>query len=200
MEIKKAIKIVLGAIATILLGAIGSGVWEKVLSPGLIYVAKLTTSLISLVSESYSNSIYERASNIPINDETATIVSAVILLFIFMVFFAFVVSSQKNQLIIKIFHRSLVRMFTGWRGIIIQIVAFYVLIFLISAQVSVIYIQRYSTKQMEILRPYIGEHKYHSLKSEFLQIHTKSDFNDFLQKIEEQAKKYKVKIDKFKNV
>ena len=54
----KLVKIILGVIGTILIGAIGSGVWERFLSPLIDSTASRLASLFSLVSKSYANSLY----------------------------------------------------------------------------------------------------------------------------------------------
>ena len=57
-------KLIIGGIATIILGAIGSGVWEKLLSPLLSSIGGSISSFLSSVSTSYSDSLYSRAANI----------------------------------------------------------------------------------------------------------------------------------------
>ena len=53
---------------------------------------------------------------------------------------------------------------------------------------------------MEILRPYVGEQEYHLLKSTFLQIESKEDFEDLLQRIRDLAKENNIELSEFKNV
>ena len=44
-------------------------------------------------------------------------------------------------------------------------------------------IKLYSTKQMEIIRPYIGEKQYFTLCSDYLRIKNKEDFDNFLKNL-----------------
>ena len=54
---------VLGGIAgAIILGAIGSGVWERLLSPALSWLSTSTAALLSSMSSAYEESIYVRAA------------------------------------------------------------------------------------------------------------------------------------------
>lgn len=53
---------------------------------------------------------------------------------------------------------------------------------------------------MEILRPYVGEQKYHFLKSTFLQIESKEEFEGLLKKMEELPKENDIRLGQFKNV
>lgn len=199
MNLKTIIKFVLGAFATIILGAIGSGVWEKLLSPGLTHASHAITSFISSISTSYSNSIYSRASNISYHDETAILASFLFLL-VFIGLFVFALNTKKEHLFIGILHRSFVEQYKGWWGIVQSGAFLVVIFFLIVTQTSVTYIQSYTSKQMEILRPYVGEQKYHLLKSDFLQIESKEEFEGLLKKMEDLAKENDIKLGEFKNV
>lgn len=55
----KYTRIFFGIVATIFLGAIGSGVWEKFLSPVSSSTTTFIASLFSSLSDSYANSLYE---------------------------------------------------------------------------------------------------------------------------------------------
>ena len=55
---KKYIKVILGVILTILLGAVGSGVWEYVLKPSLGSVSEFILNIATLGIETFKNDIY----------------------------------------------------------------------------------------------------------------------------------------------
>ena len=55
-------KIIGGISATILLGAIGSGLWERFLSPFVDYIKYKVVQTISVFYTGYLDSIYQRAS------------------------------------------------------------------------------------------------------------------------------------------
>ncbi|QKQ25157.1 hypothetical protein [Candidatus Reidiella endopervernicosa] len=61
MNFKTILKVIVGIIVTIVLGAIGSGVWERILSPALDWIYRFSVGLISKVSIDYKNNIYEAA-------------------------------------------------------------------------------------------------------------------------------------------
>lgn len=54
----KYLKVTLGIIATILLGAIGSGVWEYLLKPSFGTISELTLNIITFGIESFKNDLY----------------------------------------------------------------------------------------------------------------------------------------------
>src|SRR5664280_2405003 len=62
MTFRSAAQIVGGIIAAIILGAIGSGVWERFLAPASDATYRVLVGLISTVSLSYKDSIYEAAA------------------------------------------------------------------------------------------------------------------------------------------
>ncbi|MEQ1741779.1 MAG: hypothetical protein ABL869_04670 [Candidatus Nitrotoga sp.] len=190
----KIIKLFFGALATIFLGAIGSGFWEKFLSPLLGYLSKLITSTISSLSTSYSDSIYTKASNI-----TSTNGDAVIIIFFFISFglFIYALNSKKENTFIRILHHSANMNFQGWFGIINTGAFFIVAIFSLSTAATIQQIRMYSVKQMEIVRPYMGEDKYLQLRSEYLRIKTKTDFDKFIDKLNSSAKSASISLEKF---
>ena len=195
MKIPKPIKIFLGALVTIFLGAIGSAVWEKALSPLLSYLFSGITSTISSLSSSYSDSIYSRAS-----DLFDTSSDSVRILFLFVVFcglFFFALNSKKESRYVTFFHKAITDHFRGWVGIIYSGSILIVLLFMLSRQTIVERIQGYSVKQMEILRPYVGEEKYLHIRSDYLRMRSKRDFDIFSQKLYDTAKAVSVDVPKF---
>jgi len=59
---KKILTGIAAVLGTILLGAIGSGLWERCLSHLLDWIVKLVVSGMSLASNTYKNGIYEEAA------------------------------------------------------------------------------------------------------------------------------------------
>ncbi len=59
---KKVLTVVAGVIGTILLGAIGSGLWERCLSPVADWTIKVVVSGMSLLSSTYKNGIYQEVA------------------------------------------------------------------------------------------------------------------------------------------
>jgi hypothetical protein len=61
MNIKsKALKWILGIAATVVLGALGSGLWQNVLGPSLHFITRWGLDLASLGFASYKNSVYQQ--------------------------------------------------------------------------------------------------------------------------------------------
>lgn len=191
------IKLFFGVLATITLGAIGSGLWEKIMSPLLGYLSNSITSTISSLSTSYSDSIYVKASNISSTNDNAAFS---ILFFIAMGLFIYALSSKKQNKYIGAFYRGGITPFQGWFGIINTGAVFIVAIFALTTKATVQQIQLYSVKQMEIVRPYVGEDKYLQLRSEYLKMKTKTDFDKFIVHLNTSAKDASIVIDKLSSI
>ena len=112
MKIKNVIKIILAAIATILLGALGSGVWEKILSPFLSYIGNVITTTASSLSSTYSDSIYRAASNIHFLGQSG-ITLLFLMLLVFVGLFIFSLGSKKENKLVSIFHEAFTSTFKG---------------------------------------------------------------------------------------
>ncbi|WP_046156897.1 hypothetical protein [Chromobacterium vaccinii] len=179
MKFGNAVKVLLGILGTILLGAIGSGFWERVLSPFLGYLSSALTSTLSDASKTYSNSIYTTAANLFTPNSTEGL-GVVLLLLVFSWLFLNAVSSKKESRFIEILHRAMTMQFKGWFGIAYCGAMLIFLFFMMARQATVEKIQSYSYQKMEIARPFIGEQKYLMLRSRYLQIKTKEDFDRFL--------------------
>lgn len=178
MKIPNSIKIILSFFATIILGAIGSGVWEKVLSPLLSYLSKGVTSTLSSLSSTYADSIYARASDLhaPYSSDK---VGIILLLVVCSGLFVYALNSKKESRLATFLHEVITTQFQGWYGIISSGSILIVLLFMLTSQSTVERIKGYSQKQMEILRPYIGEKKYFQMRSDYLRIRNKKDFEQF---------------------
>ncbi len=196
MKLNNTIKIILGALATIVLGAIGSGFWEKILSPLLSYLSNLITSTLSSLSSSYSNSIYSRAADL-YSPNASDSLSIIILFLVFSGLFLSALSSKRENAFIRILHDSAIGPYKGWVGIINSGAMLIIVIFFMSRQATIEQIQSYSVKQMEIVRPYIGEEKYLRLRSDYFRMRSKVDFNHFLEQLYASAKSASVSIDEF---
>jgi hypothetical protein len=187
MKLNNTIKIILGAIGTVVLGALGSGLWERVVAPLLGYVSSAITTALSSVSKAYSDSIYESAANLYTPNATEGL--AVVLLFlVWAVLLVHAIRHTEQNTFLVILRRATAMQFHGWIGIAQAGVILAVLLFLMAKQVTVEGIQSYSFRQMEIARPYVGEHKYAQLRSTYFQMKTKADFDAFLRDLIASAK------------
>lgn len=196
MEIKKFVKIILGVMLTILLGAIGSGVWERLLSPTLSKISNLITSSVASISDRYSDSIYSTASYLVSFDQSRT-VHLLLFLFIFFGLFAYAIYSKKDNKILSLINKAMMTYCRGWSGIIFSGAFLIVIFFLIATDSTTREIRYYSTKNMEIVRPYIGEKQYLMLRSNYLSMNNKDDFKKFLENLYAAASTTPIKIKKF---
>lgn len=196
MKFSNILKVLGAGLATILLGAIGSGVWEKILSPGLRNLSEFTTTTLSSLSQTYSDSIYSRASSIELyNRSDAGGLILVIMLFAWI--FIRALGSKTDNSTVRTIHRAMTNQFKGWDGIFFSGAFLIFIFFLMATDTTVSEIKRYSVKNMEIVRPYIGENSYLQLRSKYLQVKNESDFQSFLSEINTIAKAKNIKIDSF---
>lgn len=196
MKLNNVTKLILGTIGTIVLGAIGSGLWERVLSPFLSFASTSITSALSSISKTYSDSIYSAASNLYTPNSTEGL-GVIILFLVSCGLFAIAISSKKENIFVGIFHRSLMFQFQGWFGIVQSGALIVVMLFLMSKQATVEKIQSYSYKQMEVLRPYVGEQKYMQLRSAYFKMHSKEDFDRFREDLAANGKLAGITIETF---
>lgn len=87
--------------------------------------------------------------------------------------------------------------FQGWFGIVQSGALIVVMLFLMSKQATVEKIQSYSYKQMEVLRPYVGEQKYMQLRSAYFKMHSKEDFDRFREDLAANGKLAGITIETF---
>ncbi len=182
MEIKKITKVALGIAATIILGAIGSGVWEKLLSPFISFLGNTLSSTIAKISSSYSDSIYTKAAILETVDYSDR--AAVLIIFIFMVLaFIYSINTLKEIRPVRLSIESVKECFSGWRGVIFS-GAFILIIFILISRDSLVRdIQNYSLKHMEIVHPHVTEKEYLLLRSQYLQMTNENDFKEFTKKL-----------------
>lgn len=192
----KILKICLAFCGTIFVGAIGSGVWEKLLSPMLSYLLGAITYVLSRISVTYEDLIYQNASTISYEGQSGLI----LLLGMLFLSLACIFNSTKNlehSTLAKLANIVLSSYIKGWSGLVIGFSLFVFSTFLLSKQTSVFKVRQYSVKSMHIVRPHIGEEGYYKLYSEYLLIKDKNDFDRFLTKIEEYDSNYGIGMDPF---
>ncbi|HAS8112859.1 TPA: hypothetical protein I7666_06085 [Vibrio vulnificus] len=181
------IKILGGIFATIFLGAIGSGLWERFLSPFFDWASLKTVSIISSLSNKYLDSIYYNAANFEPN-LVESMFRYLILTSVFSVFFIYSLEEKMQA------RNAIGRFLTSWPVIIFN-----------GAFVIVLYVgmvtdkESYNVKNnvernIEIIRPYLSESEYFHLKSEFLRIEGKTDFTNLNTKLIAHAHENKIKI------
>ena len=185
----------LGALfGTILLGAIGSGVWERMLAPLLNSISNNLTKILSKISVGFSDSLYADAALISGGrwvDESFW--KLLFLISIILIIKFLKEKSNKFSELLNEFTKSVPYIAT-------VIFIFTVGFFLISRTNSINQINRQSSVNMETIRPYIGEQKYLELRSDYLLIKNEADFDQFQDKLKKygrdngfETKKYSAK-------
>lgn len=197
MTQKTILKIIGGITATIILGAVGSGVWERILSPGLDWLFRCVVDLISNISLNYKNGIYESAAK-GFHEDYSLRIFSITLLFISL--FLFIYASRKHERINQLIFQPLLnhKKWLQWAALIASTAFMYLVLFSVGRHDAINRITTYSMQSMEILRPYIGEQKYLFLKSEYLQIKSADEFIQFNASIVEKAKENSVSLPNFK--
>ena len=189
----RLLKIVGSLAAAIILGAIGSGVWEKILSPAISWLSSATAEFISTFSSSYENSIFQRAAR----DMTDLYPVKIVFLILFIIGFS-LVTSMLLQLLAKYSFQERtqrrLKFLLGANGLFLGI-AIVVMSFISIAKVDAAQkIKEKSFRSLEILRPYIGEQEYLVLRSTYYSIDNKSDFDVFRSLVRTHAGKINKKV------
>ncbi|WP_440878078.1 hypothetical protein [Vibrio natriegens] len=193
MSIAKIIKYVLGALVTVFLGALGSGLWETAVSPFISYIYRLTNTLIASIYSGYYDSVYNAATSefsyaymIKISSLILLVCGAVLLsrLFDFQALFS---------KLFKVDNR-LVGSFLKGQATGIAIASLMVGYFMLVRADSIQIVQSYSHMSMEILRPYVGEQEYRLLKSEYYSVTNEADFKEFNSKIVQFSETFQLKL------
>jgi hypothetical protein len=187
------IKIIGGLIGAIFIGAIGSGLWERFLSPAVDSSYRFIVSLFSNLYSGYLDSIYVEASkNLPDIYQKKI---AFLILTIFSGYLVFV-SLKYGGWQSPFFKRIGVRLnrVLPFNGLLMGFSIFIISYFALAKFDYVQEIKSYSQHSLEILRPYIGENEYLMLKSEYYQIGSSKDFFIFNDNIIEQANKHEVNL------
>lgn len=198
MKFSSIAKGILGLIGAVIIGAIGSGVWEKLLSPALSYISNSITSALASISTSFSDGIYKTASNLGVTCDSG-VESLLFLSMIFFALFIYVLYTlrERNQAF-RVIHKMLVLPFQGITGLLYVVPILIFLLIVDSRAYTIVQIQHYSTKQMEIVRPYIGENKYLVLRSQFLSMQRREDFEKFLNDLYAISKEHSINVEEFK--
>jgi len=178
MKPKTILKIVGGIVGTILLGAIGSGFWERLLAPGLDWIFRTSVQLINSVSLNYKNGIYEAAAKGFHEDYSHRVFLIGILL---LSFFMSIYAARKHEKMNDRFLQRYLRHKEFFQNLAVLLTfAFIVMSFYsVGRHGAINQITTYSIQSLNILRPFVGEKKYLLLKSEFFLIRSFDQFADF---------------------
>ena len=184
----KTIWNILGGIAaTVILGAVGSGVWERLLSPALDWMFRTSVDLVSTVSLRYKNGIYEAAAK-GFHEDYSLRIFAIALLFLSLFFLIYAMRKHDgmNQRFIQplLSRKGLAQ----WIAVVASIAFALMVFYSVARHQATNQITTYSIQSMDILRPYIGEEKYILFRSNFLLIKSADQFERFNLSLIQEAK------------
>jgi uncharacterized membrane protein YjgN (DUF898 family) len=192
-DLQRFLKVIGSIVAAIILGAIGSGVWERVLSPALSKLSDATASVVSGISSGYEEAIYQRAAR----DTTDLYPMKIAMLILVLVGVALVVTIALRALAqsnVQERTQRRIHRFFGIQGLSLGL-SLVLMAFISMARLDAAsQIKESSLRSLEILRPYTGENTYLQLRSEYYSIESKKDFEAFKAKILEQATKAPRKV------
>ena len=196
MFIPSPIKVLAGIVATVVLGAIGSGVWEKVLSPALSWASKQTIDAIANTSSVYRNSIY-RAAAAGFSEDFSFRTFLLLTLLSALAFLLFGMTFSTHM---RSVHRRLLALHRRWLelAVLVSAIAFSLSIFVaIGKHEAVKRTATYALRSLDIVRPFVGEPHYHLLVSEFYRIRTATDFTEFHAKVRSAANDHKLVLPEY---
>ena len=179
-------------VGALIVGGLGNGVWEKFLSPFISYLSNSTISMLVDLSTKFSDNIYSKAVTNLI-DKTNSELNGLgvifnIIIYIIIILLGFSLSKIKNIDLNINYYKSITFLFS----------AVSVMIFIISSRESYIHdIAKHSHKNLEIIRPYIGEPKYFQLRSNYLRITTKKEFDIYEDEVSKYSKEHSLNLKKF---
>jgi len=195
---RRIFKVLLGGIATIVLGAIGSGLWERALGPVFDSAYRAILDIVSRYSTEYTNVIYRRAAT-GFHEDWAFRTFAIFSAFLALTFNAaalFLLSRRARE-----FGRMDLKALWGpraeWVALVLSMAIVLGLFLGVSRHEAVFRTTTYSIQSMEIVRPHTGEPVYLELRSQFFQIRTKNDFLVFKGGLERYAIESKVRLPEF---
>jgi hypothetical protein len=190
----KFLKIILGIIATIILGAIGSGLWERMLGPLLDWITHATVGMYASLVSSYSDSIYEKAAN-GFHEENSLVLFTIFISFLPMSYYFLLKKhpTEKNDKSepIGIFIRSR----KGYWLILALTIT--VTLGTSFTSLKLRHINEtitFSLTSIEIIRPHISEQKYLELRSRYYSMRTTKEFRAIYSEIVSVAKEHSQRL------
>lgn len=190
---RKLITLAGSVVAAVFLGALGSGLWEKLLAPFLSWSASETVALVSRVSTDYENSIYQTAAR-----DTTDLYSKKIAFLILLIFGLVLVVQATARIVARrspnTFLHGFVDGFVDGNGLVIGLTLLTITFFSMAKIDAAARIKERSLRSMEILRPDVGESEYFRLRAHYYSINGRPDFQRFSQESLLHSRRLGVKI------
>jgi len=201
---KKWYKIIIVVIGAILIGAIGSGVWEHLLKPTIKFISYSTVKILSLISSNFKDEVYVNASY-GFNEEYS--MKTYFLLVFGIIYIILVVTyttrrtlkryiDEKNENITT----EGIRSPTKKRLILLLLLFITATSLMFFLQAQDLYSHRVTTwslSSVERVRGKITEEEYKTLRSKFFLVDSAKDYYEFYDELLQLAKENNIKLRPF---
>ena len=178
-----------GIIGVIFLGALGSGLWESVISPFISWLSKKAFHFSKLISSNFTDSVYQSVSNGFYKSPSLQIDNflSIVLIIVFAYLIKLYVNLQKPPKLKKRWA------FIFWTSIFIGLTSS---VFSILKTTFITETTAKTLSNIEIISPAIEEKEYRKLKSEFHSMTSEKDYLELQKKIIEIAEKNNLRLKK----
>ena len=188
-------KLLLGIVATIFLGAVGSGLWERFLGPALDWLTRSTVGLFASAIGSYRDSIYESAARGFHEAQALALYS----IFILMLPLIYLLLLRQHPTLRRSTPSDPTRAFVrSPRGFwLLAAITFAVTIGAFFATLRLRHINEtitYTLGSFEIVRPYVGESKYAEFRSRYYAMRTATEFQVLFSEVAAAAKQHNLRL------
>lgn len=174
---KKKIYLVIG---TVLLGAIGSGLWDVALNPALSWLGDSIWGMIVRVSSTVEQSVYTDIAED--RQETLKMMSGLLVVIVVLSFFSVLFD-------IKPFLRQEPQRIPFRVAAVAYIVTIFVITFISLAKNEYIQVRREDYSHLlVIIKPYTTNQEIDQLNSRFARIHTKKGYQSIIKQIKDIAR------------
>lgn len=193
-------------ISALLIGILGSAIWEKILSPFCTFIYIKLSSLIDEFNTSFSNNAYCEISKGYDDSIVVTLLYrsiTIILLLLLLFYFYYIVNREttsltpnNNEIINRIYKKNNLKMQLIKLVIFFSLLCFLLIIFVywVGSLTFIVHCRTTSLCNLEIICPYISDLEYKELKSSFYSIQTKEDYEAFTNAIKEIGEKYSLNL------
>lgn len=201
-------KITLGIIGTIVVGSFSSPVWTYIIQPFLLFCTDKFFDMVFSISKTMEHMLFldiaRKSINQKVTDINFILCSTILAVeFIFIYFIFRTTSEGKKTLQIKENKETNIEKLENKIKILtklLKLIAFLLIILLIAGFSLLIEESYVAQKQEEfnlkltICEPYMNSHEIAVIKSDFVLIETKKDYNQIINKLNNILSKNKIKI------
>ncbi len=194
---KNWIKITIGIIGTIFLGAIGSGLWERFLSPLADSLVILSVEFVNTIFKSYKDGIYETAS-LGFHESYSLMLFVIYVMVLPFLYLRLLKTHPATKNESSEYDKKLGGFLRSEKGyIFLLILTVTVTISSLFIFTKIIYTNQvitYSMRSLDIVKPYIPSEEHNKLVSTFYQVRNTDDFHKFNKIIQEIAEKNSLRL------